>query len=168
MDCIYWINQKEKIWDRFIQNRIAEIRDNLPDIKWQHSHGELNPADLPSRGLDLCKSGNLSKWLNGPDFLCLDINEWALRNLSKQKCQFVSGDEGNLPNENGSSAFAGSNLPNENGSSASEGGLENNINKDINGEENQTGNEVDGISTMVVEISKETKGSIGDIISLNN
>ena len=148
MDCLYWINHKNKVWDRFVQNRVIEIRGNLSDIKWQHCPGELNPADLPSRGLDLNKSDNLSKWLNGPEFLCLDENRWPTGNLSNKKWQHCPGDEGNLPNENGSSVF--------------EGVLDNS-----NTNNNQTGNEVMKISTLVAETSNDTC-SIDQIILINN
>ena len=103
---------------------------------------------MPSRGLDLHKSNNLSKWLNGPEFLCLDENRWPTGNLSNKKWQHCPGDEDNLPNENGSSVF--------------EGVLDNS-----NTNNNQTGNEVMKISTLVAKTSNDTC-SIDQIILMNN
>ena len=55
VDCIYWINNNSEVWKQFIQNRVIKIRDDLPGIKRLHCPGSLNPADIPSRGIDICK-----------------------------------------------------------------------------------------------------------------
>ena len=57
-DCIYWIKDKSKVWKRFIQNRVIEIRENLPGASWNHCPGDINPADIPSRGLNIVKPEN--------------------------------------------------------------------------------------------------------------
>ena len=75
-DCIFWINNTSKTWKQFIQNRVTKIRDNLPGIKWMHCPGSLNPADIPSRGLDITKNNLLKVWLNGPDFLNHSKSSW--------------------------------------------------------------------------------------------
>ena len=73
-DCVHWINNKRKIRERFIQGRVEEIRRNLPDIKWLHYPGKLNPADLPSRGF--VKGDTIDTWLHGPMFLSRDRDAW--------------------------------------------------------------------------------------------
>ena len=67
-------------------NRVGEIRSNLeiigehcPVEPLQHVSGNLNPSDLPTRGLahpeDLMKG---SVWQRGPDFLHLPREEWPV------------------------------------------------------------------------------------------
>ena len=65
MDCKYWINNSHKVWKQFIQHRVEKIRSVLPELKWWHCPGVLNPADIPSRGLDLNKNEIKRKWLHG-------------------------------------------------------------------------------------------------------
>ena len=74
-DCIYWINNNLKIWKEFLQSQVIKIHDNLPGIKWLHCPGSLNPADIPSRGIDICKDNFLQLRLNGSEFLsyCKDM-----------------------------------------------------------------------------------------------
>ena len=50
--------------------------------EWQHCPGELNPADLSSRGLDLNSHERPQKWLHGPDFLSKDEEIWPQIPLS--------------------------------------------------------------------------------------
>ena len=38
--------------------------------------GSLNPADIPSRGVDICKDEFLELWLNGPEFLVYSKDMW--------------------------------------------------------------------------------------------
>ena len=30
MNYLYWFKSTERVWERFVQNRVKEIRDNLP------------------------------------------------------------------------------------------------------------------------------------------
>ena len=53
----------------FVSNRVCKVRDRTDLIQWRHVPGELNPADLASRG---CRPRRLAEdpmWLHGPDFL---------------------------------------------------------------------------------------------------
>lgn len=53
-----------------MENRICEIR-HLTSVKaWRHCPGKDNPADLPSRGVDLSVIVSDPLWLKGPSFLC--------------------------------------------------------------------------------------------------
>ena len=58
-----------KLWGRWVQNRVEKIRANVPGVKWIHYPGKQNPADIPSRGLDISEKHNREIWLNGPSFL---------------------------------------------------------------------------------------------------
>ncbi|XP_059047181.1 uncharacterized protein LOC131842620 [Achroia grisella] len=59
----------------FVHNRIKEITDRSHVDDWHHVPGELNPADLPSRG---CNAENLfkSRWWEGPDWLKKSQELW--------------------------------------------------------------------------------------------
>ena len=62
---LYWIRGIDRVWKPFVQHRVVEIRNLLPDACWRHCPGVDNPADLPSRGTkpaDLTKS-DLWLWI---------------------------------------------------------------------------------------------------------
>ncbi|GFU02507.1 pro-Pol polyprotein [Nephila pilipes] len=56
----YWIERNEN-WGVFIKNRVQEIKSLTFNGIWKHVPGNLNAADLPSRG---CSTGALvkSRW----------------------------------------------------------------------------------------------------------
>ena len=92
MDCLYWINSHGKVWDRFTNNRVKVIRENLPEVYWRFCPGVQNPADIPSRGLDVTNPGRREKWLNGPKYLrlpqeCWPINPEVLKNDRDEMCK---------------------------------------------------------------------------------
>ena len=46
---------------------------------WRNCQGNLNPADLSSRGTTATDFYNLSsEWNNGPTFLCQSMNTWPV------------------------------------------------------------------------------------------
>ena len=76
---LYWIRNHSRIFKPFVANRVAEIqRESNPD-QWRHIPEEINPADLPTRGLsasELCQS---ESWMCGPHFLTNDEESWPER-----------------------------------------------------------------------------------------
>lgn len=62
-----WITAETQ-WKVWVGNRVREIRENSDPTEWKHVPGQMNPADLPSRG---CNFGELneSDFLNGPHWL---------------------------------------------------------------------------------------------------
>ena len=70
---LYWICGKDKEWKPFVQNRVREIRRNVHPNLWNHCPGKTNPADLPSRGLNILELTVSQLWRVGPEWLCLDI-----------------------------------------------------------------------------------------------
>lgn len=69
-----WIKKED---DRtiFVKNRCEEIRKNCKVEDWYYIPGELNAADLPSRG---CCPETLykNKWWDGPKWLKEDKEKW--------------------------------------------------------------------------------------------
>ena len=66
---LVWIKSYNKEYVTFVQNRVAEIRKNVPSEKWNFCSTKLNPADLITR---LRKNINLTRnslWWSGPHFL---------------------------------------------------------------------------------------------------
>lgn len=69
-----WIRRNDE-WGTFVGNRTKEIL-TLTDVEnWRFVPGDINPADLPSRGCfpkELLKS----KWWEGPKWLLEDEKNW--------------------------------------------------------------------------------------------
>ena len=63
---LFWIKGQDKEWKQFVENRVIEIRQLVPVECWKHCPGEINPADLPSRGVELSELLCNPLWLNGP------------------------------------------------------------------------------------------------------
>jgi len=73
-NALYWIQQNEN-WATYVFNRVQEIR-SLSDVSaWRHVPGEMNPADIPSRG---CSATQLieTRWWEGPEWLKLSEENW--------------------------------------------------------------------------------------------
>lgn len=69
-----WIKRDEN-WQVFVHNRVKKIKELSNSEDWRHIPGNLNPADLPSRG---CTPKQLisSKWWEGPDWLKRQEQYW--------------------------------------------------------------------------------------------
>ena len=66
---LYWIKGESQKWRQFVQNRVNEIRTLVQAQHWKHCSGHGNPADLPSRGVNLSALSSKSVWFNGPSWL---------------------------------------------------------------------------------------------------
>lgn len=88
-----WIRLKEN-WCTFVGNRCKEICQSTDKNDWHHVPGDMNAADLPSRG---CGAKTLyeSRWWEGPAWLKEDEDKWPQTNsetldenafLEKKKC----------------------------------------------------------------------------------
>lgn len=82
MCAIYWIllNEKKRAW---VSNRVAKIhanRDKLKELGLQptihHCPGDMNPADLATRGLGTADLQQSELWFHGPKFLRDDPKDW--------------------------------------------------------------------------------------------
>uniref|UniRef100_A0A914Z893 Uncharacterized protein n=1 Tax=Panagrolaimus superbus TaxID=310955 RepID=A0A914Z893_9BILA len=65
-----------KKWPKeiFVANRLKEVLDCKAECLFVP--GKLNPADLGTRGISIAELGKSAQWLNGPDFLSKERNEW--------------------------------------------------------------------------------------------
>ena len=56
----------EKEYKQFVENRVKEIRQNVPPEVWNHCSGSQNPTDLPSCGMgsDAFKQSQI--WWHSP------------------------------------------------------------------------------------------------------
>ena len=72
----------------FVATRIGEIQEATEPEDWWWCKGELNVADLITRGKTPSEIGPESTWQRGPTFLQRPIEEWPIQ----QSCS-----EGNLP-----------------------------------------------------------------------
>ena len=66
---LHWIKGQEREWKPFVQNCVNQIRSITLPHKWAHCAGKENPADIPSKGMDLCGLVHSSLWLYGPSCL---------------------------------------------------------------------------------------------------
>lgn len=73
-NALSWIKRKEN-WQVFVFNRVKTITQFTNADNWRHIPGNLNPADLPSRG---CSNRQLleSRWWEGPEWLKKDKEWW--------------------------------------------------------------------------------------------
>ena len=70
-----YIGDDSKRYHTFVANRVSMIRSQTAADQWHHVPGNINPADIASRGAtpkDLLNS----KWFKGPDFLLLASENW--------------------------------------------------------------------------------------------
>ena len=63
---LYWIRGYDKEWKQFVENRVREIRTLIPAKCWHHCRGDLNPANLPSRGVEGTEPSAIGSWLKVP------------------------------------------------------------------------------------------------------
>ena len=83
---LYWVHNQSRIFKPFVANRVAEIQRHSNPDQWRHIPGEMNPADLPTRGLsatDLCCG---KSWMEGPEFLTNERKSWPERLPNRTPC----------------------------------------------------------------------------------
>lgn len=69
-----WL-KRDTQWGTFVYNRVKEIKALCNASEWRYIPGDLNPADLPSRG---CSPSQLveSEWWLGPEWLRYPECDW--------------------------------------------------------------------------------------------
>ena len=71
MDVLFWITS-QKPRRVFVDNRVVAILRLSSAGQWRHVRGELNPADLGTRGMSLAALTECSAWWQGPRSLMID------------------------------------------------------------------------------------------------
>ena len=75
MAVLHWI-RVVKPWKQYITHRVPEIHRLTKSEQWQHCPGEINPADIPSRGTSGDKLAANNLWWNGLEFLQSPEDQW--------------------------------------------------------------------------------------------
>ena len=70
-----WI-KNAKTWKPYVQHRVGKIRELTNEAHWNFCPGELNPADVPSRGYRIEQLAQNQTWWKGPKFLTLSRDYW--------------------------------------------------------------------------------------------
>ena len=52
LDSLFWIKEKHKKRNVFVENRVKSIRETVPSANWRFYPGNQYPAVLPSRGYE--------------------------------------------------------------------------------------------------------------------
>ena len=73
---LHWIRSESRTFKQFVANRVGEIHRATDPDQWCHMPGELNPADLPTRGMSATELAESKLWIEGPEFLKTDECTW--------------------------------------------------------------------------------------------
>ncbi|GFY02640.1 integrase catalytic domain-containing protein [Trichonephila clavipes] len=80
MVALWWLKNHGD-WSVFVANRVNEINSLVPSQFWRHVPGELNPADLLSRGISPSFIFRLSLG-EGPSWLLEPPSNWPIDHLA--------------------------------------------------------------------------------------
>ena len=75
MTTLCWI-KNERVWKQYVGQQVHKIRRLTPKDSWRHCPGQINPADLPSRGITAKELSTSRTWWNGPIFLLNPVSQW--------------------------------------------------------------------------------------------
>ena len=83
--CLACIRNNHRLWKRYVNDRVREIRKLTSTENRHHCPGVLNPADLPTRGLtgEELKASQL--WQTGPAFLKQSKGHWPKFQLTENE-----------------------------------------------------------------------------------
>ena len=73
---LYWI-KNDRNWKQYVNHRVKEIRQLTNKNDWRFCPGQLNPADLATRGLLGEELLNNPLWWEGSEFLACPKEEWS-------------------------------------------------------------------------------------------
>ena len=74
---LHWI-RNQKAWKQYVHNRVEEIRGLTSVGDWNFCPGELNSADLPSRGVNAKELVGNTLWWHGPSNITDQSNSQPL------------------------------------------------------------------------------------------
>ena len=73
---LHWIRKHPSQLQPFVANRVSEIQQLAKEVVVRHVSGNLNPADLISRGVHPTELVENTFWFEGPPFLIEESSEW--------------------------------------------------------------------------------------------
>lgn len=76
MSVIKYIKNEDKRFHTFVANRVSTIREVTEVSQWGYINTKDNPADDASRGLKAEELLADNRWIDGPRFLSLPVDEW--------------------------------------------------------------------------------------------
>ena len=76
---LYWIRNESREFKPFVANRIGEIHRSTNPDQWRHIPGDINPADLLTRGLTATDLANNELWMEGPEMIQGEESTWPPR-----------------------------------------------------------------------------------------
>ncbi|XP_011858413.1 PREDICTED: uncharacterized protein LOC105555972, partial [Vollenhovia emeryi] len=77
----------------FVANRVMRIQELSAPEQWRHVPGELNPADIVSRGCLPNALRDCETWMHRPKFLQGDTSCWPNNVLHQDDCEAVADPE---------------------------------------------------------------------------
>ena len=86
---LQWLHASNNKQLVFVANRVAEILENSTIDQWRHVEGNLNPADIGTRGMKV-EALKESEWLTGPAWLTETEAAWP---KAPEKLQFSIREE---------------------------------------------------------------------------
>ncbi|KAL1448295.1 hypothetical protein WDU94_003587 [Cyamophila willieti] len=84
-----WLGRPDDPWDVYVRNRVVEIKKLTGTYEWRHVPGEMNPADMASRGCSPKKFVK-SKWWEGPQWLLTNPETWPQGELKYNRDEIQS------------------------------------------------------------------------------
>ena len=76
---LHWVKGVNKERKQWIQNRLNKIRKFVSSDHWNFVPGYLNPADIPTRDINIQSFANNAVWWNGPNFLTMEELDWPVQ-----------------------------------------------------------------------------------------
>ncbi|XP_071137411.1 uncharacterized protein [Mytilus edulis] len=65
---LHWLTSSKSL-NKFVKNRVSEIKELSETHEWKYVPTEMNPADLQTRGLTASQFEDSTLWMNGPQWL---------------------------------------------------------------------------------------------------
>ena len=69
MIAIAWLRQHPSKWKVYVANRVSEVQQRHPAMRWLHVKSKDNPADCASRGIPASDLADHQLWWHGPLWL---------------------------------------------------------------------------------------------------
>lgn len=81
------INKDSYGFNTFVATRIGEMQTATKPHEWYWTDSNNNIADIISCGASIKNIDSQSRWVKGPDFLKLPINELSIRQDCTSSCE---------------------------------------------------------------------------------